>query len=83
MLWQYSLIDRKCLYCALQVGLLSVYYPIVNFQEKTKHAKSKLLKLVQDRLGEGDDAETLKAQKEKANERHKNLSFQVGFDWSI
>ena len=60
-----------------QVGLLSVYYPIVNFQEKTKNAKKKLLKLVQERLGEGEDAETLKAQKDQANERHKNLSFQV------
>ena len=56
---------------------MSVYYPIVNFQEKTKNAKQKLLKLVKERLGEEDDVETLKAQKDKANERHKNLSFQV------
>lgn len=60
-----------------QVGLLSVHYPIVNFQEKTKNAKKKLLKLVRERLGEQDDAETVKAQKDQTNERNKNLSFQV------
>ena len=65
-------------FISFKVGLLSVYYPIVNFQEKTKNAKKKLLTLVRERLGEGEDAETLKAQKEKTNERHKNLSFQVG-----
>ena len=68
----------SCHNVSFQVGLLSVHYPIVNFQEKTKNARKKLLKLVQDRLGEGEDPETSKAQKEKTNETHKNLSFQVG-----
>lgn len=58
---------------------MSVNYPIVNFQEKTKNARKKLLKLVQERLDSGDDSKTSKAQKNKSNEDHKNLSYQVTY----
>ncbi|XP_060565876.1 uncharacterized protein LOC132724909 isoform X2 [Ruditapes philippinarum] len=65
---------------ATEVGLTSVYYPIVNFQEKTKNAKQKLLKLVTEKLSDKDDATTTKAQKNISNEEHKNLSYQELFE---
>ncbi|XP_053405125.1 uncharacterized protein LOC123565346 [Mercenaria mercenaria] len=65
---------------ALEVGLTSVQYPIVNFQEKTKNARKKLVNLVRERLKNMDDVETTKAQKDKSNEEHKNLSYQELFE---
>lgn len=61
-----------------QVGVLSLRYPIVSFQEKSETAYSNLLALVKERL-EGDDTEKEKERKNRQNNEHKNLSFQVKF----
>ena len=57
-----------------QIGVLSLSYPIVSFQEKSDTVYENLLKLVQENMSTG---ETDKERKNKLNEQHKNLSFQV------
>ncbi|XP_053405100.1 uncharacterized protein LOC123566493 [Mercenaria mercenaria] len=64
---------------ASEVGVLSLRYPIVSFQEKSETAYSTLLSMVKEKLSV-DDPETEKDRKNKQNNEHKNLSFQELFE---
>lgn len=58
---------------------MSVYHPIVNFQEKTKNAKKKLLSLVEAKLAEiGDEADGQAKTADDPGKGNKDLSYQVG-----
>ena len=63
------------IYNVFQVGVLSLRYPVVSFQEKSETAYDKLLEVVQDLLK--DDDGTTKDDKNKENEKTKNMSFTV------
>ena len=64
-------------YLLIQVGVLSLGYPLVSFQEKSESAHETLLSLVNEELDRQSEP-TMKEIKNKQNEEHKNLSFQVG-----
>ncbi|KAL3867198.1 hypothetical protein ACJMK2_044420, partial [Sinanodonta woodiana] len=62
---------------ASEIGVLSLNYPIVNFQEKSDTAHERLLQLVREQLSSHMEEEaSLKEKKNKINEEQKNLSFQ-------
>lgn len=58
-----------------QVGVLSLRYPVVSFQEKSDTAYEKLLEIVQGLLK--NDPSMSKDDKNKENEKTKNMSFLV------
>ncbi|KAL4228297.1 hypothetical protein ACF0H5_013728 [Mactra antiquata] len=60
-----------------EVGVLSLRYPIVSFQEKSETAYSTLLSLIKDQM---KNDETQKNKKIGQNDEHKNMSFQELFE---
>ncbi|KAL3867179.1 hypothetical protein ACJMK2_044417, partial [Sinanodonta woodiana] len=60
---------------ASEIGVLSLNYPIVNFQEKSDTAHERLLQLVREQLSSHMEEEASLKEK-KINEEQKNLSFQ-------
>lgn len=58
-----------------QVGVLSLKYPMVSFQEQSDTAYERLLTLVQELLP--SDSKLSKEEKNKENEKTKNMSFVV------
>ena len=60
---------------AWQVGVLSLKFPLVSFQEKSETAYETLLALVKEQIG--SSATLDKQTKNKQNEHAKNMSFTV------
>ena len=68
-------VGTKCCF-VFKVGVLSSNFPLVSFQEKSETAHETLLNYVKQELAKQSGPST-KDIKNKQNEEHKNLSFQV------
>ncbi|KAH3812974.1 hypothetical protein DPMN_141417, partial [Dreissena polymorpha] len=72
-----AVVGTGCRWRSTEVGVLSLKYPLVSFQEKSEMAYTKLVELVSAEL---NHEPVTKQQKNKQNEETKNLSFSELFE---